>query len=52
MLCVCVLDRPQTFEKFYETDSTRELLTETRKVLISKIKMLQFNLKGSIQRES
>ncbi|XP_022007028.1 WPP domain-interacting tail-anchored protein 1 [Helianthus annuus] len=41
-----------TFEKFYETDHTRELLTETCKVLISKINMLQFNLKGSIQRES
>ncbi|KAI3704708.1 hypothetical protein L1987_74935 [Smallanthus sonchifolius] len=41
-----------TLEKFYETDHASELLMETSKELISKIKMLQFNLKGSIQREA
>ncbi|KAL8211017.1 hypothetical protein R6Q57_005454 [Mikania cordata] len=41
-----------TLEKFYEKDHTSELLMETSKELISKIKMLHFILNGSIQRES
>ncbi|KAI3808623.1 hypothetical protein L1987_24578 [Smallanthus sonchifolius] len=41
-----------TLGKFYEADHASELLMETSKELISKIKMLQFNLKGSIQREA
>ncbi|KAK1440762.1 hypothetical protein QVD17_06593 [Tagetes erecta] len=45
-------DAETTLEKFYETDNASELLMETCKELMSKIKMLQFNLKGSIQREA
>ncbi|KAF5799879.1 putative WPP domain-interacting tail-anchored protein [Helianthus annuus] len=41
-----------TLEKFYKTDHASELLMQTTKELIRKIKMLQFNLKGSIQRET
>ncbi|KAJ0558256.1 putative WPP domain-interacting tail-anchored protein [Helianthus annuus] len=41
-----------TLEKFYKTDHASELLMQTTKELIRKIKMLQFNLKGSIQREA
>lgn len=41
-----------TLEKLYETENASELLMETCKELMSKIKMLQFNLKGSIQREA
>ncbi|KAM0068168.1 putative WPP domain-interacting tail-anchored protein [Helianthus debilis subsp. tardiflorus] len=41
-----------TLEKFYKTDHASELLMQTTKELIRKIKMLHFNLKGSIQREA
>lgn len=41
-----------TLEKLYETDYTSVLLMETSKELLSQIKMLQFNLRGSIQQET
>ncbi|XP_076889081.1 WPP domain-interacting tail-anchored protein 1-like [Bidens hawaiensis] len=41
-----------TLQKFYETDHASVLLMETSKELLTKIKMLQFNLKGSLQREA
>lgn len=41
-----------TLENFYEADHSSELLMETSKELLSRIKMLHFNLKGSVQREA
>ncbi|XP_076896617.1 WPP domain-interacting tail-anchored protein 1-like [Bidens hawaiensis] len=41
-----------TLQKFYETDHASVLLMETSKELLTKIKMLQFNLKGSLQQEA
>ncbi|GJZ43785.1 WPP domain-interacting tail-anchored protein 1 [Tanacetum coccineum] len=40
-----------TLENFYEVDHSSELFMETSKELLSRIKMLHFNLKGSVQRE-
>ncbi|XP_071706721.1 WPP domain-interacting tail-anchored protein 1-like [Rutidosis leptorrhynchoides] len=39
-------------EKFYESDYSSDLLMETSRELLSKMKMLQFNLNGSVHRES
>ncbi|PWA99738.1 WPP domain-interacting protein 2 [Artemisia annua] len=41
-----------TLENFYEADHSSELLMETSKELLGRIKMLHFNLKGSAQREA
>lgn len=41
-----------TLKKLYETDNKSDILMETSKELMSKIKMLQFNLKRSAQRET
>ncbi|XP_076886477.1 WPP domain-interacting tail-anchored protein 1-like [Bidens hawaiensis] len=39
-------------ENYYEKDDTSELLMETCKVLVDKIKMLQLNYEGSFQAEN
>ncbi|KAL4577337.1 hypothetical protein LXL04_013445 [Taraxacum kok-saghyz] len=40
-----------TLEKFYEANYKSDLLMETSRELLEEIKMLQFNLKGSLNRE-